>query len=375
MIEVKHLTKKYGSGTAVKDLSFTVESGRIYGFLGPNGAGKSTTMNIITGCLAATEGQVLINGYDITEEPEEAKRFIGYLPEQPPLYPENTPLEYLTFVARAKGLRGAELREQIEYVMEATSITEMKDRLIKNLSKGYKQRVGIAQAMLGNPEIIILDEPTVGLDPRQIIEIRSLIKSLGEKHTVILSSHILTEISAVCDYVMIISHGNLVASDTLENLSADLNSDRVIEMTVRADENAVEAALSCISGIEEYEISESDEEGVLDIRITAAEDADLRDSLFTAFADRRIPVYKLSPVVRTLEDMFLQLTSEPEVIEPQEDESSADIDDEYEDDLDHEYEDDASDEYASSAIEDNTSNTDGTTSDTGDGDDYTPLFK
>ena len=220
MVEVSHLTKKYGDFTAVSDLSFTIEDGLIYGFLGPNGAGKSTTMNIMTGCLSATEGEVIIEGHDIFEEAKEAKKCIGYLPEIPPLYPDLTPVEYLEFVARAKGVPANELDEQIENVMEETGITVYANRLIKNLSKGYKQRVGIAQAIIGRPSLIILDEPTVGLDPKQIIEIRNLIKSLGRKHTVVLSSHILSEVQAICDRVMIISRGKLVAFDAPENLES-----------------------------------------------------------------------------------------------------------------------------------------------------------
>lgn len=218
MIEVKNLTKNYGAIPAVKDISFTVEAGKIYGFLGPNGAGKSTTMNMITGCLAPSFGDVKINGLDIYEDAVEAKKSIGYLPEIPPLYTDMTPFEYLEFVGRAKGLKKAELYDEIERVMEKTKILDVSSRLIRNLSKGYRQRVGIAQAILGDPEYIILDEPTVGLDPLQIIEIRDLIASLAKDHAVILSSHILQEISAVCDHVIMISQGKVVASDTMENL-------------------------------------------------------------------------------------------------------------------------------------------------------------
>lgn len=218
MIEVSHLTKYYGSFLAVDDLSFTIPDGHVYGFLGPNGAGKSTTMNIMTGCLSPTAGKVSIDGHDILTEPEAAKRCMGYLPEQPPLYLNETPWEYLTFVGGAKGLRGGALRSQIEDVMARTKITEMGDRPISALSKGYKQRVGIAQALLGDPKVVILDEPTVGLDPLQIIEIRDLIRQLGEKHTVILSSHILSEVQAICDKVLIISRGKLVAYDDTEKL-------------------------------------------------------------------------------------------------------------------------------------------------------------
>lgn len=310
MIEVKHLTKKYGSGVAVSDLSFKVESGKIYGFLGPNGAGKSTTMNIIAGCLAPTEGQVLIGGYDICEEPDEAKRLIGYLPEQPPLYPDMTPEEYLTFVGRAKGLRGAELHEEIEYVMDATCIGGMRSRLIKNLSKGYKQRVGIAQAMLGSPEIIILDEPTVGLDPRQIIYIRSLIKKLGERHTVILSSHILSEISAVCDYVMIISHGKLVASSPIDDLGSALGEEKATEITVRASVTELSALLENIGAVDGYEIDPTDEDGVLNARLTTEDEGALREQLFSALAGAGMTVYRIQPVTGTLEEMFLRLTQE-----------------------------------------------------------------
>lgn len=218
MIEVSNLVKRYGDHTAVDYLSFQIEKGKIYGFLGPNGAGKSTTMNMITGYIASTEGTVTIDGHDILEEPEKAKKCIGYLPEQPPLYFDMTVLEYMKFAADLKKIPKDKKKAMIEEVMDMVKITDMKNRLIKNLSKGYRQRVGLAQAILGYPEVIILDEPTVGLDPKQIIEIRDLIKSLKKKHTVILSSHILSEVSAICDYVLIISHGKLVASDTPDNL-------------------------------------------------------------------------------------------------------------------------------------------------------------
>ena len=218
MIEVKNLCKNYGAIPAVRDVNFTVEKGKVYGFLGPNGAGKSTTMNMITGCLAPTYGQVLVDGYDIYDEAVEAKKRIGYLPELPPLYTDMTPLEYLEFVGRAKKIGRDELYEKIEEVMKKTGILDVADRLIRNLSKGYRQRVGIAQAILGDPEYIILDEPTVGLDPLQIIEVRELIVSLKEDHAVILSSHILQEISAVCDYVIMISRGKVVASDDIDSL-------------------------------------------------------------------------------------------------------------------------------------------------------------
>lgn len=312
MIEVKNLTKKYGDNTAVSNLSFTVEKGKIYGFLGPNGAGKTTTMNIITGCLAATEGQVLINGHDIFEEPKAAKSHIGYLPEQPPVYPEMTPYEYLRFVGTAKGLRKADLAEQIEKVIGETQIDDVRDRLIKNLSKGYRQRVGIAQAMLGNPDIIILDEPTVGLDPKQIIEIRALIKSLGEQRTVILSSHILPEVSAICDYVMIIAKGRLVASDTLENLSNYLTGDKTMDLTVRGEEGKIRMALNEIAGILEYEITSSKEgAGIYDIVIKSDRNADIREAVYFTFCNQRFPILNMVNEIITLEDVFLRLTTDP----------------------------------------------------------------
>ena len=247
MIEINNLVKKYGDHVAVDDLSLTVEPGKIYGFLGPNGAGKSTTMNIITGYLGATSGEVKINGHDIFKEPEEAKKCIGYLPEIPPLYVDMTVREYLDFVAELKKLEKSLRKRYVEEAMDTTGITDVGNRMIRNLSKGYRQRVGFAQAILGYPDIIILDEPTVGLDPKQIIEIRELIKKLGEKHTVILSSHILTEISAVCDHVFIISKGKLVASDATENLVSLMSGAQEIEVTVRTDVANAQKELAAIS--------------------------------------------------------------------------------------------------------------------------------
>mgnify|MGYP000823279205 CR=1 FL=1 len=248
MIEVSNLTKKYGDHIAVDHLSFRVEKGQIYGFLGPNGAGKSTTMNIITGYLAATEGTVTIDGKDVQKDPEEAKRAIGYLPELPPLYVDMTVREYLDFVAELKKVPKKERKQQIDEVMEMTQITDMQQRLIRNLSKGYRQRVGLAQAILGYPEVIILDEPTVGLDPKQIIEIRDLIRKLGENHTVILSSHILSEIRAVCDRVLIIRKGRFVVCDTPEDLEEKLSAGGSLELTAKAAPEAAEAVLAQFSG-------------------------------------------------------------------------------------------------------------------------------
>ncbi|UWP61156.1 ABC transporter ATP-binding protein [Ruminococcus gauvreauii] len=310
MIEVKNLVKRYGDHLAVDNLSFTVERGQIYGFLGPNGAGKSTTMNIITGYIASTEGEVIINGHNILDEPGEAKRSIGYLPEQPPLYFDMTVIEYLKFAAELKKIPKTDRQQMIDEVMELVKITDMQNRLIKNLSKGYKQRVGLAQAILGYPEIIILDEPTVGLDPKQIIEIRDLIKSLSEKHTVILSSHILSEVSAVCDFVMIIAHGKLVASDTPENLSKLMIGSNELELTIKTDREDVDEILHTIPEIEEMSLSESQEEGAIDIFIKTAEDTDIREKLFYLFAEKKCPIIKMESSRLSLEDVFLELTED-----------------------------------------------------------------
>ena len=305
MIEVKNLVKKYGDHTAVDHLSFHVDKGQIYGFLGPNGAGKSTTMNIMTGYIASTSGEVLIDGHNILEEPEAAKKCIGYLPEQPPLYFDMTVAEYLKFAAELKKVPKNERETQIEQVMELTGITAMANRLIKNLSKGYKQRVGLAQAILGYPEIIILDEPTVGLDPKQIIEIRELIRHLGEKHTVILSSHILPEISAVCDHVFIISKGKLVASDSTENLVNLMSGAQEIELTVRTGAGEAAGYLQGEENIARVEQADHDK-----IRIYAKKGADVREEVFRQMAEHNIPVLEMKTVTKSLEDVFLEITQE-----------------------------------------------------------------
>ena len=257
VIEVSGLTKRYGKNTAVDHLSFRVKKGQIYGFLGPNGAGKTTTMNMLTGYLAPTEGQIRIDGHDISEEPVEARRCIGYLPEIPPLYLDMTPLEYLRFAAELKGVAKEKRESEVERVMEKTQIQDMQDRLIRHLSKGYRQRVGLAQALLGDPEVLILDEPMVGLDPKQIIEIRELIRSLGKKHTVILSSHILSEITSICDHVMIISHGKLAASDTPENLSHYMKNSDVCELKLRGSREACDQARELLKRVKGLEITAS----------------------------------------------------------------------------------------------------------------------
>ena len=309
VIEINNLVKKYGDHVAVDDLSLTVEPGKIYGFLGPNGAGKSTTMNIITGYLGATSGEVKINGHDIFKEPEEAKKCIGYLPEIPPLYVDMTVREYLDFVAELKKLEKSLRKRYVEEAMETTGITDVANRMIRNLSKGYRQRVGFAQAILGYPEIIILDEPTVGLDPKQIIEIRELIRKLGEKHTVILSSHILTEISAVCDHVFIISKGKLVASDATENLVSLMSGAQEIEVTVRTDASEAQKELASITEVSKVEVKNEDAGELI---VYAKKGADVRESVFRVLAEKHFAVLEMHTIEKSLEDVFLEITQEGE---------------------------------------------------------------
>lgn len=310
MIEVSNLVKRYGDHTAVDHLSFQIEKGKIYGFLGPNGAGKSTTMNMITGYIASTEGTVTIDGHDILDEPEKAKKCIGYLPEQPPLYFDMTVLEYMKFVADLKKIPKDKKKAMIEEVMDMVKITDMKNRLIKNLSKGYRQRVGLAQAILGYPEVIILDEPTVGLDPKQIIEIRDLIKSLKKKHTVILSSHILSEVSAVCDYVLIISHGKLVASDTPDNLGKLAAGSNNLNLLVKGEKSRIRQLLEEISGVKEISIEKkSDQEG-WNVTVSTEENTDIREEVFFKMAENQYPILEMQSQKISLEEIFLELTED-----------------------------------------------------------------
>ena len=317
MIEVTNLTKKYGDHIAVDHLSFRVEKGQIYGFLGPNGAGKSTTMNIITGYLAATEGTVTIDGKDVQKDPEEAKRAIGYLPELPPLYVDMTVREYLDFVAELKKVPKKERKQQIDEVMEMTKITDMQQRLIRNLSKGYRQRVGLAQAILGYPEVIILDEPTVGLDPKQIIEIRDLIRKLGENHTVILSSHILSEVSAVCDHIMIIAHGKLVASDSPENLQKLMSGSMELDLEVKGSIAAVKSALQEISQIDRIEENTEAPKDIAKLKVISKENADIREQVFYALAEAKLPILEMTHAEKSLEDIFLELTEDVAPSQPE----------------------------------------------------------
>lgn len=322
MIEVRNLVKKYGNHLAVDHLNFTVESGQIYGFLGPNGAGKSTTMNIMTGYLGATEGEVLINGHNILDEPEAAKHFIGYLPEMPPLYVDMKVREYLTFVAELKKIPKAERAEQIDKVIHMVQLGDVEERLIRNLSKGYKQRVGLAQAILGFPEIIILDEPTVGLDPKQIIEIRQLIRELAKEHTVILSSHILAEIQEVCDYIMIISKGHLVASDTPENLEKALSNQRQTELVAKGEMEKVQQILEGLEGLQKMKVTEGKEEGTTRVTFTSNPGMDSKEELFYAFAEAKCPLLQIVDSQTSLEDVFLELTKGNENQEEEEEHDS-----------------------------------------------------
>lgn len=309
MITVEHLTKCYGDFTAVSDLSFEIEEGHVYGFLGPNGAGKSTTMNIMTGCLSATEGHVKIDGHDIFEEPNEAKKRIGYLPEQPPLYMNETPVEYLRFVGEAKGLRGKELEQQMEEVIRQTKIEDVQNRLISKLSKGYKQRVGIAQALLGNPKVIILDEPTVGLDPIQIIEIRDLIKQLGQSHTVILSSHILSEVQAICEKILIIARGKLVAFDEPQNLEKLLLASNEISFTTEASKEDITGILEELEPVTEWTLEENENElHTVHAKIDTQDTYDVCRKLFFAFAAREKALFEMSAKKASLEEVFIELT-------------------------------------------------------------------
>lgn len=312
MIEVSHLTKRYGNHLALSDLSFTIPNGQIYGLLGPNGAGKSTTMNILTGCLAATSGEVRIDGVDIFEDPMAAKRHLGYLPEQPPVYMDRTPWEYLRFVARAKGVKN--LAQEVDRVMDLTQIADVRDRLIRNLSKGYRQRVGIAQAILGDPDIIILDEPTVGLDPRQITEIRELIQKLGENKTVILSSHILGEVQAVCERLLILSKGKLVACDTPANLEKQMSSASALEIDVCASAEQTEKLLSRLPNVQSFKSKGTADRCQIRLETEKAHLEDLSKAVFFALAEAGAPLLAMTPTKASLEDIFLELTEgkEPE---------------------------------------------------------------
>jgi len=310
LIKVENVTKRYGQHVAVDNLNFTVDEGEVVGFLGPNGAGKSTTMNIITGYISATEGSVTVDGYDILDNPEEVKKRIGYLPEFPPLYLDMTVKEYLDFVFEIKKVDKKNKKQDMERIMELVRITDVQNRLIKNLSKGYKQRVGLAQALVGNPSVLILDEPTVGLDPKQIIEIRNLIKDLGRKHTIILSSHILPEVSAVCERVIIINKGKIVASDTPENLSRRLGESSKLSLRVAAPEKQVIKVLRDVAGIKYVEAQGAKEPDTIDVWVEAEKDIDVRKPIFHALSRAGYPILQMKSMDLTLEEIFLQVTTQ-----------------------------------------------------------------
>lgn len=313
MIEVQNLTKQYGSKKAVDDLSFTIKDGEILGFLGPNGAGKSTTMNMLTGYISSTSGKALINGIDILDDPIAAKKNIGYLPEIPPLYLDMTVKDYLNFIYDLKKCK-LPRKSHLEDVCSLVMINDVYDRIIRNLSKGYKQRVGLAQALIGNPPILILDEPTVGLDPKQIIEIRSLIKKLGKKHTVILSSHILPEIQAVCDRIIIINGGKIAADDTTENLTKNISADHRVIARIDGPREEVLKMIKGIGGVVSVVADMEREKGIFDYEIESREDADIRRELFKRVAARNWVILGLKTSEMTLEDIFLKITMGDNVV-------------------------------------------------------------
>lgn len=308
MIKVEHLVKRYGNRNVVDDLSFTVEKGQIVGFLGPNGAGKSTTMNMITGYISATEGTIEIDGVDIFEEPEKAKKKIGYLPEMPPLYPDMLVREYLNFVCDLKKVKKDKKDQMISKVMRRTKITDVSERLIKNLSKGYKQRVGFAGAMIGDPEILIFDEPTVGLDPKQILEIRDLIRDLSEKHTILLSSHIMQEVSAVCNQIIIINEGKMIVKDTPENISSHIDQTNELTLEVKGNKELVRSTLDTLEHVDDFKVTDTDTEDVCHVSIMVSADNDVREDVFYALAGNRCAILEMHTKEPTLEESFIRLT-------------------------------------------------------------------
>ena len=315
MVEVKNLVKNYGPKHAVDDISFKVRAGEIMGLLGPNGAGKSTTMNIMTGYLSATSGSVTIAGHDILDNPLEAKKHIGYLPEIPPLYTDMTVSEYLNFVYELKGVKEKKKEKHLKEIMETVKITDVKDRIIANLSKGYKQRVGLAQAMVGNPEVLILDEPTVGLDPMQIIEIRSVIKKLGRNHTVILSSHILQEVQAICDRVVIINKGKVAAIDTPQNLARSISNENKFMLRISGSERTILDVLQKIQGIKNIKSLGRKEKNSIDFIIETQPHVEVRAEIFTAMAKENLPILSMQTVDMSLEDIFIEVTENDRQIE------------------------------------------------------------
>ncbi len=308
MIEVKNLVKRYGDHAAVNDISFTVDTGKVVGFLGPNGAGKSTTMNMITGYIAPTEGKVFIDGIDMSEDPQKAKKNIGYLPEIPPLYPDMRVREYLMFVAEIKGVSKAERGTMVNEILSRTKTIDVSERLIRHLSKGYRQRVGLGGAMMGYPDIIILDEPTVGLDPGQIIEMRELIKDLSKNHTVLLSSHIMQEISAVCEEIIIINEGKVVTIDSPENITKQMDDSNGLHLVIKGEKSDIKDALRTIECIKDVKYDEVSEEGTIGLTLYTSHGDDIRETVFRNLAQADCPIFEMSIKTTTLEDAFLKLT-------------------------------------------------------------------
>lgn len=309
MIKAEELSKNYGQHKAVNNISFHINKGEIIGFLGPNGAGKSTTMNMISGYLSPTSGSISVNGFDVTENPIEVKKSIGYLPEIPPLYMDMTVMEYLTFAGELKKVKRHDLKEDMEKIMDLVKIGDVRGRLIKNLSKGYKQRVGLSQALVGNPKLLILDEPTVGLDPKQIIEIRNLIKTLSGDHTIILSSHILPEVSAVCGRVLIMNKGNIVASDSPENLSRRLEGTNQLHLKIKGEKSLIEKAIESVENLTNISCGDADESGISDLYLEAQNGADIREEVFYSMSRNSLPILQMRPIDMSLEDIFLNLTT------------------------------------------------------------------
>ena len=307
MIEVKNVTKSYGKAVAVNDISFTIKEGEIVGLLGPNGAGKSTTMNMITGFIEPTQGEIIVDGYDMAKKPRKAKKEIGYMPEGVPLYTDLTVKEFVTYMAEIKQVNKKERKEKVEKILKETGLNDVEKKLIKNLSRGYKQRVSMAGALVGGPKILILDEPTVGLDPKQITEIRSLIKELGKTHTVILSSHILSEVSQICNKVIIINKGKIIAIDTPENLENKVSKNNCLYVTVEDTENKMETMKEKIKDIKKLELVQSNEDGTKQYVIEANEDVDLRNTIFSEFAKENITIFEMKKADSTLEDAFMKL--------------------------------------------------------------------
>lgn len=310
MIQVENITKKYGSFTAVNDISFEIDEGEIVGFLGPNGAGKSTTMNMITGFIEPTKGRIIVDGYDISQKPKKAKKQIGYMPEGVPLYSDLTVKEFVTYMAELKGCNSKTKKEKVQKVLEETGLTEVQNKLTKNLSRGYKQRVSMAGALVGDPKVIILDEPTVGLDPKQVTEIRTLIKELGKTHTVILSSHILSEVSQICNRVIIINKGKIVAIDTPENLENKVVENNSIYVTVEDPDNKMDGIKDKLENIKEIKLIAENEDKTKKYMITGEKDVDLRKNVFETFAKEGITIFEMKKVDATLEDAFMKLISD-----------------------------------------------------------------